>query len=114
MQKQLQTTPVADVKVDVAAAAIKHQSAAWIVSVWQSIMMRPSIIISSRHLPEHMANNRASVYYCHHVRVFRIGHLLIAAGVFIDGGHPNRSVSMIATNAAIYFERNSTVVHLNN
>ena len=35
-----------DVKVDVAPAAIKHQSAAWIVSAWQSIMMRLAIIIN--------------------------------------------------------------------
>ena len=46
MQKQLQTTPVADVKVDVAAATIKPQSAAWIVSAWQAITMRPDIVVN--------------------------------------------------------------------
>ena len=49
MLKQLQTTPVADVKVDVAAAAIKPHSAAWIFSAWQSITMRPDIVINGFH-----------------------------------------------------------------
>ena len=59
-------------------------------------------------------NNRASAHYCHRVRVLRIGHLSLAAEVFTNGRRPNRSVSMMAANAAIDFERNGTVVHLNN
>ena len=45
--------------------------------------------------------------------VLRIGHLPLAAEVFADSGRPNRSISMIAANAAINFERNDTVVHFN-
>ena len=44
---------------------------------------------------------KANIYWW----VLRIGHLPLAAEVLADSGRPNRSVSMIAANAAFDFER---------
>lgn len=46
VQKQLKEVPLGEVKVDVAAAAIKTKSANWIISAWQALEGRPEVAIN--------------------------------------------------------------------
>jgi len=46
VQKQLQTTPVKEIKVDVNLGAVKNPSASWLVSVWQELEKRPEVAIN--------------------------------------------------------------------
>ena len=46
VKRQLQTTPVNQIKVDVNLAVIKNPSASWLISVWQSLEKRPEVAIN--------------------------------------------------------------------
>ena len=46
VRKQLETTGVAQVKVDVGLQVVKNQSANWIISGWQELEKRPDIAIN--------------------------------------------------------------------
>ncbi len=46
MQKQLKSIPVHEVKVDVSAGVIKAKSLTWFISAWQSLQVRPEIVIN--------------------------------------------------------------------
>ena len=46
MTKQLQTTPLSQVKVDVTLQVVKTPSATWIMSGWQALEKRPEVAIN--------------------------------------------------------------------
>ena len=46
VKRQLQTTPVNQIKVDVNLAVVKNPSAGWLISVWQSLEKRPEVAIN--------------------------------------------------------------------
>ena len=46
VQKQLETTPVHDVKVDMRMTIIKAKSVRWFISAWQAIEARPEVAIN--------------------------------------------------------------------
>ena len=46
VQKQLQSVPVHEVKVDVSAAVIKTKSISWFISAWESLQGCPEIVIN--------------------------------------------------------------------
>jgi len=46
VKRQLQTTPVNQIKVDVNLAVVKNPSASWLISVWQSLEKRPEVAIN--------------------------------------------------------------------
>jgi len=45
VKKQLQTTPVNQIKVDVNLAVVKKPSASWLISVWHTLEKRPEVAI---------------------------------------------------------------------
>ena len=46
MTKQLQTTPLSQIKVDVTLQVVKSPSASWIMSGWQALEKRPEVAIN--------------------------------------------------------------------
>jgi len=44
--KQLQTTPVKEIKIDVNLSVVKNPSASWLISVWQELEKRPEVAIN--------------------------------------------------------------------
>lgn len=46
VQKQLQSAPVHEVKVDLSAAVIKTKSVSWFISDWESLQGHPEIVIN--------------------------------------------------------------------
>ena len=46
VKKQLQTTPVNEIKIDVNLSVVKNPSASWLISVWQELEKRPEVAIN--------------------------------------------------------------------
>lgn len=46
VQKQLKEVPLGELKVDVAATAIKTKSANWIILAWQALEGRPEVTVN--------------------------------------------------------------------
>ena len=46
VKRQLQTTPVKQIKVDVNLAVVKNPSASWLISVWRALEKRPEVTIN--------------------------------------------------------------------
>ena len=64
VRRQVETTGVAQVKVDVGLQVIKNPSANWIISGWQELERRPDIAING------FRKSRILVAICNIIEIF--------------------------------------------